>query len=470
VRAKDRPALEVADIVRAHGEAFVRTHVLLPEQHAVLRAIQRCRTAELGAHADVCDACGHVEVAYDSCRDRHCPKCQSLAQARWVARRMQRVLPTHAFHVVFTLPSELRGVALQNRDKIFNLLFASAAEALLELGRDPKWLGAELGITSVLHAVVKVLRTTICGSDLHILKGDVPECKDGLVLGHEGVGIVEEVGATVSNFKKGDHVIISCITSCGRCDACKRGMYSHCADGGWILGHVIDGTQAEYVRIPHADSSLHRVPVGADEDALVMLSDILPTGFECGVLNGAVKPGDTIALVGAGPVGLAALMTAQFFSPAESIMLDIDDNRLEVSRTFGATRVVNSADGKGVERVMALTANKGVDVAIEAVGTPLTFDICQEVVAPGGHLANIGVHGKGVELKMGRLWSHNITLTTRLVDTVTLPMLLKTVLSGKLQPRKLITHEFGLSELVKAYDVFGNAAKEKALKVLLKGG
>jgi alcohol dehydrogenase len=319
-------------------------------------------------------------------------------------------------------------------------------------------------------AVVRLLRTTICGSDLHILKGDVPECRDGLILGHEGVGVVDEVGSGVSNFKKGDHVIISCITSCGKCGACKKGMYSHCADGGWILGHLIDGTQAEFVRIPHADGSLYLVPTGADEDALVMLSDILPTGFECGVLNGAVKPGDTLALVGAGPVGLAALMTAQFFSPAESIMIDLDDNRLEVSKKFGATHVVNSADGKAVERVMSLTGKNGVDVAIEAVGAPATFDICQDIVAAGGHLANIGVHGKSVELKMGRLWSHNITLTTRLVDTVTLPMLLKTVLSGKLQPRTLITHEFGLSDLMKAYDVFGNAAKEKALKVLVKGG
>ena len=318
-------------------------------------------------------------------------------------------------------------------------------------------------------AVVKLLRTTICGSDLHILKGDVPECKDGLILGHEGVGIVDEVGPGVSNFKKGDHVIISCITSCGKCESCKKGMYSHCADGGWILGHLINGTQAEYVRIPHADGSLYQVPPGADEDALVMLSDILPTGFECGVLNGTVKPGDTVALVGAGPVGLAALMTAQFFSPAESIMIDIDDNRLEVSRKFGATQAVNSRDGKAAERVMSLTKNKGVDVAIEAVGVPATFDICQDIVAAGGHLANIGVHGKSVELKMARLWSHNITLTTRLVDTVTLPMLLKTVLSGKLQPRLLITHEFGLNDLMKAYDVFGNAAKEKALKMLLKG-
>ena len=318
-------------------------------------------------------------------------------------------------------------------------------------------------------AVVKLLRTTICGSDLHILKGDVPECKDGLILGHEGVGIVDEVGAGVSNFKKGDHVIISCITSCGKCEPCKKGMYSHCADGGWILGHLLTGTQAEYVRFPHSDGSLYQVPTGADEDALVMLSDILPTGFECGVLNGTVKPGDTVALVGAGPVGLAALMTAQFFSPAESIMIDIDDNRLEVSRKFGATQAVNSRDGKAAERVMSLTKNKGVDVAIEAVGVAATFDICQDIVAAGGHLANIGVHGKSVELKMGRLWSHNITLTTRLVDTVTLPMLLKTVLSGKLQPRLRITHEFGLNDLMKAYDVFGNAAKEKALKMLLKG-
>jgi len=319
-------------------------------------------------------------------------------------------------------------------------------------------------------AIIRVLRTTICGTDLHILKGDVPECKDGLILGHEGVGVVDEVGSAVSNFKKGDHVIISCITSCGKCDACRKGMYSHCADGGWILGHLINGTQAEYVRVPHADGSLYQVPTGADEDALVMLSDILPTGFECGVLNGAVKPGDIIALVGAGPVGLAALMTAQFFSPAESIMIDLDDNRLAVSKAFGATSTLNSREGTAAAQVLAATGNKGVDVAIEAVGVPATFDVCQDIVAPGGHLANIGVHGKSVELKMARLWSQNITITTRLVDTVTLPMLLKTVLSGKLQPRKLITHEFGLSELTKAYDVFGNAAKEKALKVLLKGG
>jgi alcohol dehydrogenase len=264
-------------------------------------------------------------------------------------------------------------------------------------------------------------------------------------------------------------VLISCISSCGKCPNCKKGMYSHCENGGgWILGNTIDGTQAEYVRIPFADSSLYPVPKGADEDALVMLSDILPTGYECGVLNGAVKPGDTVAIVGAGPVGLAALLTAQLYSPSELIVVDLDENRLEVAKKLGATQAVG---GKGqVAQVMQLTGGRGVDVAIEAVGVPATFDVCQEIVAAGGHIANVGVHGKSVELKLEKLWAHNITLTTRLVDTVTTPMLLKTVLAGKLQPRRLITHEFRLEELMKAYDTFGNAAAEKALKVLVRAG
>ena len=316
-------------------------------------------------------------------------------------------------------------------------------------------------------AIVKIVKTTICGTDLHIMKGDVPAVTDGRIIGHEGVGIIEEVGSSVSNFKKGDHVLISCITSCGKCEYCKKGMYSHCADGGWILGNLIDGTQAEYVRIPYADNSLYPIPQGADEEALVMLSDILPTGFECGVLNGQVKPGDTIAIVGAGPVGLAALLTSQFYSPAEIIVIDMDDNRLNVAKTFGATQLVNSSDGKAVEKVLKLTGGKGVDVAIEAVGVPATFEICEEIVAAGGHIANIGVHGKSVSLHLEKLWSSNITITTRLVDTVTTPMLFKTVQSRKIEPRKLITHHFKLDQIVEAYKVFGNAAKEKALKVIL---
>lgn len=244
-------------------------------------------------------------------------------------------------------------------------------------------------------------------------------------------------------------------------------MYSHCADGGWILGNLIDGCQAEYVRIPHADNSLYPIPDGADEEALVMLSDILPTGFECGVLNGQVKPGDTIAIVGAGPIGLAALLTSQFYTPAEIIVIDLDDNRLEVAKTFGATHTINSSDGKAVEKVMKLTNNKGVDTAIEAVGMAATFAVCEAIVGVGGHLANIGVHGKSVTLHMERLWSQNISITTRLVDTVTTPMLFKTVQSKKIEPKKLITHHFRLDQIIEAYDTFGNAGREKALKVIL---
>ncbi len=316
-------------------------------------------------------------------------------------------------------------------------------------------------------AIVQITRTTICGTDLHILKGDVPTVATGRILGHEGVGIVHSVGEGVSSFRVGDHVLISCITSCGKCGNCKKGMYSHCDKGGWILGNLIDGTQAEYVRIPFADNSLHAIPAGADEEALVMLSDILPTGFECGVLNGKVKPGDTVAIVGAGPIGLAALLTAQFYSPSEIIMVDVDENRLQISLKFGATRIVDDSDGRAVERVMELTQNRGVDVAIEAVGIPSSFDTCQQIVTAGGHIANIGVHGKPVQLNLDNLWAHNITLTTGLVDTVTTPMLLKTVLAGKVEPKRLITHHFRLHDILLAYETFGHAMKEHALKVII---
>ena len=319
-------------------------------------------------------------------------------------------------------------------------------------------------------AIVRITTSTICGTDLHILKGDLPAVTDGRILGHEGIGVVEQVGTGVSEFHVGDKVIISCVTACLKCDFCKRSMYSHCRHGGWILGYTIDGTQAEYARIPAADGSLYHFPPGGDEEALVMLSDILPTGFECGVLNGQVKPGDTVAIVGAGPVGLAVLLTAQFYSPAAIFMIDLDEKRLAVAKQFGATTVVNSTDGHAAHHLMELTEGAGVDVAIEAVGLPATFDICQGIVAAGGRIANVGVHGKPVELHMEKLWDRNISLTTRLVDTVTTPMLLKIVRSGKLQPSKLVTHRFAMNDIMKAYDTFGNAARESALKVILTSG
>ena len=289
----------------------------------------------------------------------------------------------------------------------------------------------------------------------------------GRILGHEGVGVVESVGAAVTSFKKGDHVLMSCVSACGTCAFCRKQMYSHCIHGGWILGNSIDGTQAEFVRTPFAEMSLYHIPEGADEEALVMLSDILPTGFECGVLNGKVAPGSTVAIVGAGPVGLAALLTAQFYSPASIIMIDIDDNRLEIAKKFGATDVVNSANEKAAEKVMELTDQAGVDTAIEAVGILATFELCQEIVAAGGIIANIGVHGTPASLHLETLWDRNIAITTRLVDTVTIPMLFKTVAAKTIDPALLISHHFTLAEGEAAYEAFGDAAKSKALKVII---
>jgi len=340
------------------------------------------------------------------------------------------------------------------------LVYHGPGQKNLEEKPDPK-------ILKPTDAVVRILKTTICGTDLHILKGDVPEVTDGRIIGHEGVGVIEETGSAVSNFKKGDHVLISCITSCGKCSFCKKGMYSHCEDGGWILGHLIDGTQAELVRIPHADNSLYLIPAGADEEALTMLSDILPTGFECGVLNGQVKPGDTIAIVGAGPIGIAVLLTAQFYAPAEIIMIDPDENRLAIAEKFGATQLINPGNTAPVTRVLELTEKKGVDVAIEAVGIPQTFELCEEIIMPGGHIANIGVHGKSAQLHLETLWSKNITITTRLVDTASTSLLLKMTGSKKINPSALITHRFRFDQLMDAYETFSHAADQKALKVII---
>jgi alcohol dehydrogenase len=316
-------------------------------------------------------------------------------------------------------------------------------------------------------AIVKMVKTTICGTDLHILKGDVATCAPGRILGHEGVGIVNSVGAGVSAFKPGDHVLISCISACGKCDYWRRGMYSHCTTGGWILGNEIDGTQAEYVRTPHADTSLYPIPAGADEEALVMLSDILPTGFECGVLNGKVAPGSTVAIVGAGPIGLAALLTAQFYSPAEIIMIDLDDNQLGLARQFGATETVNSADGKAAETV------KNADGRPRRRHRHRSCRCAHDLLTlPGSrrawrhHRQYRCAWAKG-RFSPLRLWSQNIAITTRLVDTSTTQMLLKTVQSKKLDPTRLITHHFNLDQILEAYDTFGRAAETRALKVII---
>ncbi len=316
-------------------------------------------------------------------------------------------------------------------------------------------------------AVVRITASTICGTDLHILKGDVPTVTPGRILGHEGIGVVESVGAAVTAFAPGDTVLISCITACGICAFCQSGMRSHCRTGGWILGNTIDGTQAEFVRIPHADTSLYHLPAGLDADAAVMLSDILPTAYECGVLNGHVAPGNTIAIVGAGPIGLAAVLTARLFSPSAVIVIDRDASRLQAAGRLGATAQVNTGEGDPVAQVLALTDGAGVDLAIEAVGSPAAFDTCQGIVGVGGRIANVGVHGVPVTLHLESLWDRNIAITTRLVDTVTTPLLLKLVTAGTLPAARLVTHHFHLDDVMQAYDTFADAASASALKVLL---
>lgn len=322
-------------------------------------------------------------------------------------------------------------------------------------------------------AIVKVDTTTICGTDLHILKGDVPAVVAGRILGHEGVGTITEIGSSVSSFKVGDRVIISCIKSCGHCSNCKVGLYSHClADEGisgigWIFGHLIDGTQAEFVRVPFADNSLYELPAGVSDEAGVMLSDILPTGFEIGVQYGQVKPGDVVAVIGAGPVGLSAITTAGLYGAAKVIAIDLDQNRLERAKDFGATDTVVSGTANWKKEVLALTDGAGVDVAIEAVGTPQTFTMATEIVRPGGHVANVGVHGKSVDLHVEDLWIQNITISMGLVNTNTTPMLLKLVAEKKIDAEKLVTHRFTFDQMIDAYDTFSRAAETKALKVVI---
>lgn len=322
-------------------------------------------------------------------------------------------------------------------------------------------------INAPTDVIVRVTKTTICGTDLHILKGDVPTCSPGRILGHEGIGIVDEVGSAVTFFKPGDKVLISCITSCGKCDYCRKGMYSHCTEGGWILGNTLDGTQAEYVLTPQADTSLYKIPSGVDENAIVMLSDILPTGFECGVLNGKIQPGSSVAIVGSGPIGLATLLTAQFYSPSELIMIDHDEHRLAIAKQFGATQLINNKKENAVKQVMSLTQGRGVDTAIEAVGIPETFELCEDLIAPGGTIANVGVHGVKVDLHLERLWHQNISITTRLVDTVTTPMLLKMLCAHKIDPKLLISHHFKFANILEAYETFSHAVDTQAIKVIV---
>jgi alcohol dehydrogenase len=326
---------------------------------------------------------------------------------------------------------------------------------------------AKPNIINSTDASVKILKTAIDVNDLHNLYNEDSSILEGRIMGHEGVGVIEEVGSDVSSFKSGDYVLISSVTSCGKCKYCEEKMYSHCLNGGMILGKTIDGTQAEFVRIPYADNSLYHLPENADAEAFVMLSNALPTGYECGVLMGKVKKGESVAIIGAGPIGMAALLTARLFEPSKIIMIDFNDNRLRDAQNLGASHIINISHEYAVEKVMNYTDKKGVDVVIEAVGTARTFELCGSIVAVGGHIANVGMHGKGVSLHLESLFSRNITITTHLVDTSSIPMLIKYVNENKIDPSCLISHVFKLDQIVEAYDVLENAEHEKVLKIIL---
>jgi len=317
-------------------------------------------------------------------------------------------------------------------------------------------------------AIIRVDATTICGTDLHILKGDVPEVTDGRILGHEAVGTVESVGSAVKHLRPGDRVLVSCVTACATCRFCREGRYGQClGGGGWILGHLIDGTQAEFVRVPFADTSTYPVPKGVSDEDLLMLADILPTSYEVGVLNGRIAPGDVVAIVGAGPIGLSAVITAQLFSPAHIVAIDLADTRLEAAKRFGADVTVNSTRQDPLEVVRGLTDGLGADVAIEAVGVPETFELAAELIRPGGRVANVGVHGKPATLHLETLWIRDVTITTGLVDTYTTPTLIRLLAGGQLQTNSLVTQRFALDDMAAAYDTFSRAAETGALKVVL---
>jgi alcohol dehydrogenase len=317
--------------------------------------------------------------------------------------------------------------------------------------------------------IVRIDSSTICGTDLHILKGDVPDVEPGTILGHEAVGTVVEIGDAVTTLEPGDRVLISCITSCGRCAFCKEGHYGLCiGGGGWIFGHLIDGLQAEFARVPFADTSVYKIPLELTDEQVLFLADILPTAYEVGVLNGGIGPGDTIAIVGAGPIGLAIVLTAKLYTPGKIIAIDLADSRLEKARELGADVTINSGREEAAARVLQLTGGLGVDAAIEAVGMPETFELCTEIVRPGGRVANVGVHGHPATLHLETLWIRDVTITTGLVDTVTTPRLLRLILEGRLDATPFATHRFPLDETMAAYDTFAAAAETDALKVVLE--
>lgn len=316
-------------------------------------------------------------------------------------------------------------------------------------------------------AIVKVTTSTICGTDKHIRHGGMPEVEPGRIIGHEFCGIVEEVGSSVNKFKKGDKVAVSCVTQCMDCYYCRRGMYSQCTTGSWIYGYMIDGCQADYVRVPYADSGMYIIPDSLTDEDVLFVGDILSTGY-FGAENGNIQPGDTVAVFGSGPVGMCAMATARLWGPARIVAVDIDDSRLEFAKKNGwADYGLNPQKVDVVQALKDMTGGRGADVTIEANGFEPTFKGAIDGVRAGGTVSLIGVFEKPQVVEMNKLWIKNIAIKMGLVNANRISELIDLIKEGKLNMKPLITHTLPLSQVAEGYDIF-EERRDNAIKVVLK--
>ena len=324
-------------------------------------------------------------------------------------------------------------------------------------------------------AVIRITTTTICGTDVHIVKGEYP-VRPGLILGHEPVGVIEELGPGVTGYEIGQRVLVGAITPCGQCRACLSGNGSQCghgggyeAIGGWRFGNTIDGAQAEYLLVPSAQANLTLIPDGVSDEQVVLLSDIASTGFN-GAESGNVRIGDVVVVFALGPIGLCAVAGAKLMGAALIVGVDSDPVRLEMAKRMGADVALDFTQVDVVAEVKRLTAG-GADVTIEALGTQGTFENALRCLRPGGTLSSLGVYSGKLELPYDAfaagLGGYRIVTTLCPGGKERMRRLIATVESGRFDPLPLITHRFTLDDIVEAYDLFSNR-REGVLKVALR--
>jgi alcohol dehydrogenase len=326
------------------------------------------------------------------------------------------------------------------------------------------------------QALVRVTLTTICGTDVHILKGEYP-VKQGLIVGHEPVGVIEALGPGVTGYELGDRVVVGAITPCGQCRACLSGSPSQCdhggggyeALGGWRFGNTIDGCQAEYVLVPDARANLAKIPAGLTDEDVLMCPDIMSTGFSAAE-RGGVKIGDAVVVLAQGPIGLCATAGAKLSGASLIIGVDRVSSRLEMARSLGADVVINSAEQDVVAEVRKLTGG-GADVAIEALGLQATFEAALRCVRPGGTVSSLGVYSGHLQLPLDAfaagLGDHTIVTSLCPGGKERMRRLMSVIASGRFSARRLVTHTFGLNQIEEAYDLFSHQ-RDGVLKVAIR--